>query len=362
MFQLLSFLLISLLLLSFLDALTLNHGQHSCRLQSTKFFGSVSTKENVDLTANSESLKKFFIETHGCQMNLADSDIVRSVLLTAGYELCEVLEDADLILTNTCAIRENAEAKVWQRLKYFQSLRKKAKLNGTKPVGYPIVGVLGCMAERLKEKLLEETGVDFIAGPDAYRTIPSLLKAVTTDQKAANVQLSLDETYADIPPVRLAEGNTHAFVTITRGCDNHCAFCVVPYTRGKERSRPVSSILSEIESLRDQGFKEIVLLGQNVNSYHDKTTPSSLYYPSSTTNTMARDSNSRDIDHEHISSTTNTASATTASYSFARGFSEKKSSIPKELRKPRIEVEDEVVVEDSKGISSSHQDDIEPGN
>jgi tRNA A37 methylthiotransferase MiaB len=190
--------------------------------------------------------------------------------------MCEVLEDADLILTNTCAIRENAEAKIWQRLKYFASLRKKAKKEGLRAPGYPVVGVLGCMAERLKSKLLDDSGVDFIAGPDAYRNLPNLLKAATTDQMAANTQLSLEETYADITPVRLAEGNTHAFVTITRGCNNHCAFCIVPYTRGKERSRPVESILSEIKILRDQGVKEVVLLGQNVNSYWDQSTESSL--------------------------------------------------------------------------------------
>lgn len=208
-------------------------------------------------------------------MNLADSDVVRSVLLTAGYSMCEVLEEADLILTNTCAIRENAEAKIWQRLKYFQSLKKKAKKNHTKKAGYPIIGVLGCMAERLKSKLLNDEGVDFIAGPDAYRDLPNLLMAATTDQQAANTQLSLEETYSDITPVRLAEGNTHAFVTITRGCNNHCAFCIVPFTRGKERSRPVESILREVRALKEQGIKEVVLLGQNVNSYFDQQASSS---------------------------------------------------------------------------------------
>ena len=169
---------------------------------------SINKNQTFENDILNKDRKKFFIETHGCQMNLADSDIIRSVLLTANYELCEILEDADLILTNTCAIRENAESKVWQRLKYFQSLRKKAKLNHSKPTGYPIIGVLGCMAEHLKEKLLDDTdlSVDFIAGPDSYRTLPSLLKSITTDQKAANTQLSLDETYADIPPIRLAEG------------------------------------------------------------------------------------------------------------------------------------------------------------
>jgi tRNA A37 methylthiotransferase MiaB len=148
-------------------------------------------------------------------MNLADSDIVRSILLTEGYEMSEDVDTADLILTNTCAIRENAEDKIWQRLKYFQSLRKKARVEGTKPKGFPLIGVLGCMAERLKSKLIDDEGVDFVAGPDAYRSLPLLLKSSSTDQSDANSVLALDETYADIAPVRLAEGNTHAFVTIT---------------------------------------------------------------------------------------------------------------------------------------------------
>ena len=240
----------------------------------------MSTKERD--RKEGKSARTFYIETHGCQMNLADSEIVRSVLGTAGFEQGEVLEEADLILTNTCAIRENAEAKVWQRLKYFQSLRKANKkrnreaksANGLdrygKPDGYPIIGVLGCMAERLKTQLMEKAEVDFIAGPDAYRDLPNLLNIVdsSTDAKAANTALSLEETYADIQPVRLAEGNTHAFVTITRGCNNKCSFCVVPYTRGVERSRPVESILREVTQLREEGYKEVVLLGQNVNSYY----------------------------------------------------------------------------------------------
>ena len=163
-----------------------------------------------------------------------------------------MLEDADLILTNTCAIRENAEHKIWQRLKYFASLRKKNRKDGSKSSGYPVVGVLGCMAERLKSKLLDEEGVDFIAGPDAYRELPALLASTSTDQKAANVILSIEETYSDIQPIRQAEGNTHAFVTITRGCDNHCSFCVVPFVRGRERSRPPESILFEVEMLKAQ--------------------------------------------------------------------------------------------------------------
>ena len=218
--------------------------------------------------ANNNQIKKFYIETHGCQMNLADSDIIRSVLSTAGYHPCDDLEDADLILTNTCAIRENAENKIWQRLKYFASLRKKNRKEKSNQNNYPMVGVLGCMAERLKMRLLNEEGVDFIAGPDSYRDLPTLLSSTSTDQKAANVQLSIEETYSDIQPVRANEGNTHAFVTITRGCDNHCAFCIVPYVRGRERSRPPESIIFEVEMLKAQGIKEVVLLGQNVNSYN----------------------------------------------------------------------------------------------
>ena len=204
---------------------TLRDGFHS----QTKNIVTSDLKSTIDSV--SRSPRTFFIETHGCQMNLADSDIVRSVLLSVGYTMIDVAEEADLILVNTCAIRENAEAKVWQRIKYFQSLRRKTKSEGSYSQKLPLIGVLGCMAENLKTKLIEDSGVDFIAGPDAYRSLPELIAISTTDQRSANVQLSLDETYADIQPVRLAEGNTHAFVTITRGCDNHCAFCIVPYTR-----------------------------------------------------------------------------------------------------------------------------------
>ena len=194
----------------------------------------------------SESItKSFFIETHGCQMNIADSDIVRSILLSEGYNRTETAEEAQLILINTCAIRENAEEKVWQRIKYFQSIKKKMKLRGSKGVQvYPIIGVLGCMAENLKSELMADSGIDFIAGPDSYRQLPELIKTSTTDQRAANIQLSFDETYTDIQPVRLAEGNTHAFVTITRGCDNHCAFCIVPYTRYSAQQSTIEVFLT----------------------------------------------------------------------------------------------------------------------
>jgi MiaB/RimO family radical SAM methylthiotransferase len=209
-------------------------------------------------------------------MNVNDSDIVRSVLQDAGLSKAAALEDADVILANTCAIRENAEQKIWQRLKFFNSIRRKKKKNERKPV----VGVLGCMAERLKEKMFaRESGVNFIAGPDAYRDIPRLIDTsiTSTDQRSANTQLSLEETYADVTPVREAS-SVEAFVSVMRGCNNMCSFCIVPFTRGRERSRPVLSIHDEIDILCEQGVKEVLLLGQNVNSYHDKSEDSVSRY------------------------------------------------------------------------------------
>ncbi len=203
---------------------------------------------------------KVYIETYGCQMNFSDSEIVASVLYQDGYSTTDRIEEADVIFLNTCAIREHAELKIHHRLNALKPYkRRNPKL---------VIGVLGCMAERLKAKLFEEEKiVDLIAGPDAYRSIPELLALAETGQKAANVFLSLEETYADITPVR-REGIS-AFVSIMRGCDNMCSFCVVPFTRGRERSRPVASILNEIQQLSDEGFKEVTLLGQNVNSYYD---------------------------------------------------------------------------------------------
>ena len=204
--------------------------------------------------------KQFYIETYGCQMNFADSEVVNSILLDKGMEPVQTAEEADVIFVNTCSIRENAETRVWNRLKEFRSLKKdKAHLK---------VGVLGCMAERIKEQIIDqEQLVDIVVGPDAYRDIPNLLEEVEDGRKAVNVLLSLEETYADISPVRTSGNGVTAFVSIMRGCDNMCAFCVVPFTRGRERSRPMDSILREIGQLRDQGYKEITLLGQNVNSY-----------------------------------------------------------------------------------------------
>lgn len=201
-------------------------------------------------------------------MNVSDSEIVSSILTTNGHVKCEDIESADLILTNTCAIRENAEKKVWQRIKYFQSIRKTNRK--IRKQGYPLVGVLGCMAERIKTKLLDEHGIDFICGPDSYRDIPRLISnVITTDQKEANTRLSLEETYADINPIRETNSSS-AYVSIMRGCNNMCSFCIVPFTRGRERSREYESILREIDDLaNNKGIREVVLLGQNVNGYHN---------------------------------------------------------------------------------------------
>ncbi|MFO7798145.1 tRNA (N6-isopentenyl adenosine(37)-C2)-methylthiotransferase MiaB [Rhodohalobacter sp.] len=204
--------------------------------------------------------KRFYIETYGCQMNMADSEVVNSILMNEGMSPVQSAEEADVIFVNTCSIRENAETRVWNRLKEFRSLKKEKK--------ELTVGVLGCMAERIKENIIEqEQLVDIVVGPDAYRDIPNLLKEVNDGRKAVNVLLSLEETYADITPVRTSGNGVTAFVSIMRGCDNMCAFCVVPFTRGRERSRPLSSIMNEVNQLNEQGYKEITVLGQNVNSY-----------------------------------------------------------------------------------------------
>ena len=204
--------------------------------------------------------KRFYIETYGCQMNMADSEVVNSILMNEGMSPVQSAEEADVIFVNTCSIRENAETRVWNRLKEFRSLKKEK--NGV------TVGVLGCMAERIKENIIEkEQLVDIVVGPDAYRDIPNLLKQVDDGRKAVNVLLSLEETYADITPVRTSGNGVTAFVSIMRGCDNMCAFCVVPFTRGRERSRPLSSIMDEVRQLNEQGYKEVTVLGQNVNSY-----------------------------------------------------------------------------------------------
>jgi len=206
------------------------------------------------------SSKKAYIESYGCQMNFADSEVVASILTKEGYTITEQLDQASLVLVNTCSIREKAEQTVRKRLEYFNS-KKKEQSNMT-------VGVLGCMAERLKHKFLEEEKiVDLVVGPDAYKDIPNLLQEVANEKEAVNVLLSKEETYGDIAPVRLNSNGVSAFVSITRGCDNMCTFCVVPFTRGRERSRDPKSILDEITDLASNGYKEITLLGQNVDSY-----------------------------------------------------------------------------------------------
>lgn len=208
------------------------------------------------------SHKTFYIESYGCAMNFADSEIVNSILMENGNKPVDNPESADIILVNTCSIRENAEAKIWNRLKFFRSIKKQNR--------DLTVGVLGCMAERVRERFLEkEKLVDLVVGPDAYREIPGLLAEVSGGQKAVNVILSLEETYADITPVRRGGNGVTAFVSIMRGCDNMCSFCVVPFTRGRERSRPTVSILDELKMLSDQGYHEVTLLGQNVNSFND---------------------------------------------------------------------------------------------
>jgi len=207
-----------------------------------------------------KNTKKVFIESYGCQMNMNDSEIVASILLKQGYNTTDQVDEADLILINTCSIREKAETTVRNRLKHFNKLKQ------NKPKTK--IGLMGCMAERLKEKILEEEQlVDLVVGPDAYRDLPNLINELEDGRKAVNVLLSKEETYADIEPVRLNSNGVSAFVSITRGCDNMCTFCVVPFTRGRERSRNPESILSEIQVLQDKGFKEVTLLGQNVDSY-----------------------------------------------------------------------------------------------
>lgn len=205
-----------------------------------------------------------FIETYGCQMNVADSEVVASIMGMAGYKLTEDIADADAILLNTCSIRDNAEQKIVARLQYLASLRRKKH-------GRLIVGVIGCMAERVRDKLLDEYGVDIVAGPDAYLDLPALFAAAEAGQKAINVELSTTETYREVIPARIGGNTVSGFISIMRGCNNFCSYCIVPYTRGRERSRPAESILNELADLRAKGFKEVTLLGQNVNSYNYKS-------------------------------------------------------------------------------------------
>ncbi len=205
-------------------------------------------------------MKKLFIETYGCQMNVADSEVVASVMQMAGYELCDKVDDADAVFLNTCSVRDNAEQKIYNRLDTLNAERKKK--------GKPqILGVLGCMAERVKDDLMDNHHANLVAGPDAYLSLPELIAAAETGNKAINIELSTTETYRDIVPQRLHGAKIGGFVSIMRGCNNFCHYCIVPYTRGRERSRDMESVLREVRDLRDRGFKEVTLLGQNVNSY-----------------------------------------------------------------------------------------------
>ena len=210
--------------------------------------------------------KKFYIETYGCQMNVADSEVVAAIMGTTDAELTESMDEADIILLNTCSIRDNAEQKVRHRLQEIKS-RQQA-----------MIGVIGCMAERIGQELIDEYGVDFIAGPDAYLDIPNLIGQVEQGHRALNVELSKTETYRDILPARIGK-SISGFGSIMRGCNNFCSYCVVPYTRGRERSRDVESILREVRDLQDKGYKELTLLGQNVNSYHFVSDEKELFFP-----------------------------------------------------------------------------------
>lgn len=221
----------------------------------------VAKMEKMNLTYKPEEFSKhLFIETYGCQMNVADSEVVASVMKMAGYGVTEVLDQADAILINTCSIRDNAEQKIFSRLAQLNALRRKRRTR-------LIVGVIGCMAERLKETLINNHGVDVVAGPDSYLDLPNLFASAENGEKAIEVELSLTETYRDVIPSRISGNKVSGYISIMRGCNNFCSYCIVPYTRGRERSREPKSILGELADLRAKGFKEVILLGQNVNSY-----------------------------------------------------------------------------------------------
>ncbi|MBQ6063895.1 MAG: tRNA (N6-isopentenyl adenosine(37)-C2)-methylthiotransferase MiaB [Prevotella sp.] len=204
-------------------------------------------------------MKRLYIETYGCQMNVADSEVVASIMKMAGYDTCGSQEEADAIFLNTCSVRENAENKIYHRLEELDALRRKK--------GRLIIGVLGCMAERVKDDLMENHHADLVAGPDAYLSLPDLIAQAELGHKAMNIELSTTETYRDVLPQRMGASRIGGYVSIMRGCNNFCHYCIVPYTRGRERSRDVGSILREVRDLQEKGFKEVTLLGQNVNSY-----------------------------------------------------------------------------------------------
>lgn len=230
-------------------------------------------EETNVVSADSKSAlndKKLFIETYGCQMNVADSEVVASIMEMDGFALTDKITDADAIFVNTCSVRDNAEQKIYQRLKYYHSLKRKKKKM--------VIGVIGCMAERVKENLITEHGVDMVVGPDAYLDIPNLINSVESGEKAINVELSKTETYRDVMPTRIG-ASISGFVSIMRGCDKFCTYCVVPYTRGRERSRDVDSILNEIKDLQAKNYKEVTLLGQTVNSYKYEKDGKTVSFP-----------------------------------------------------------------------------------
>ena len=215
-----------------------------------------------------EATRRLYIETYGCQMNVADSEVVARIMQMGGYTLCETLDNADVVVLNTCSVRDNAEQRVLNRLQYLHALKRKRHRF--------VVGVIGCMAERMQQTLIDEHGVDVVAGPDAYMDLPALIETARQGHQAINIEMSGQETYRDIIPARI--GNPiSGYVSIMRGCDNFCSYCIVPYTRGRERSRDVDSILAELSDLRQRGYKEVTLLGQNVNSYRFTATDGTEY-------------------------------------------------------------------------------------
>lgn len=223
-------------------------------------------------TKSNPTEKKLFIETYGCQMNVADSEVVASIMEMDGYSLTENDREADAIFVNTCSIRDNAEQRVIQRLEYFNALKRKRK-------GSLIIGVLGCMAERVKTDLIDQHHVDVVVGPDSYLDLPNLIGAAEQGEKVLNVELSKTETYKDVIPLKMSGSNISGFISIMRGCDKFCTYCIVPFTRGRERSREPESILNELRDLRDKGFREATLLGQNVNSYLYKDENREIDFP-----------------------------------------------------------------------------------
>ncbi len=231
----------------------------------------MTQEQGADLKSAAAN-KNLFIETYGCQMNVADSEVVASVMQMAGYQVCDRLEDADAVFLNTCSVRDNAEQKIINRLEALHALRSKKK-HGL------IIGVLGCMAERVKDNLIENHHVDLVAGPDAYLTLPDLVASAEAGEKAINVELSTTETYREVIPSRICGTHISGFVSIMRGCNNFCHYCIVPYTRGRERSRDVESILAEVADLMAKGYKEITLLGQNVNSYRFEREGETVTFP-----------------------------------------------------------------------------------